>query len=121
MLSSRPLELGFESTGGQIFPVFSLASFFCCKIHTFFFRLSDLVICRFLVRSDSVRTAEAVVIMCPFTALPHVLLYSSTINNILPIAAGQSDELFRAFLCRFRAIVCSFCSVLGLVSGLMGS
>ena len=42
-----------------------------------------MVICGgVLVSSDSVRTAAPVVIIYLFATVPHVLLYSSTINNV---------------------------------------
>ena len=58
----------------------------------------DLAICGFLVWSDYVPTAAAVVIMCPFTAEPHVLLYGSTINNVLFTAVGRQLREFEPSL-----------------------
>ena len=110
MLASGPVELGFESTWGRVLAsLFSLCLFFAyTKIHTFFFRFIDLVICGFIVWCGYVRTAAAVVIMYRFTAVPHVL-YSSTINKVLIKYCLQQyrtpDERVRALSCLF---LCSF-------------
>ena len=99
MLASGPVQQGFESTWSRVLPFFSFASFLpYTKTHTFFFRFSDLMICGFLVRSDSVRTAAAVVILYPFTAEPHVLRYGSAINNVLFTAVGRQMSGFEPYL-----------------------
>ena len=78
--------------------MFSIASFLVILNPIRFFRFSDLVICGFFVWSDSVRTAAAVVIIYRFTAVPHVLLYSSTINNVLFTAVGRQMSGFEPSL-----------------------
>ena len=109
VFSSGLVELGFESTWGRVLAFFSFCIFFAyTKIRTIFFCFSDLVICGFLVWSDSVRTAAAVAIMYRFTAavaimyrftsVPHVLLYSSTINNVLFTAVGRQTSRFEPSL-----------------------
>ena len=99
MLSFRPIELGFESTWGQVLASFflSFASFLPLPKSILFSRCSDLVICGFFVWSDSVRTATAVVIMYLFTAGAHALLYGSTIN-VRFTAVGRQMNGFEPFL-----------------------
>ena len=67
------------------------------KTHTIFFCFSDLVICGFLVWSDSVRIAESVVIVYRFTAVPQV-------NDVLFTAVGRQMSGFEPSLPCF----CSF-------------
>ena len=108
MLASGPVQQGFESTWSRVLPFFSFASFLpYTKTHTFFFRFSDLMICGFLVRSDSVRTAAAVVTMYRFTAVPHVLYSSTNIHNVLFTAVGRQMSGFEPCLpcfCAFSAL-----------------
>ena len=65
----------------------------------------------FLVWSDSVRNAAAVVLMYRFTAVAHVLLYSSTTrysgvynNNVRFTAVGRLTSGFEPSLCVFFRI-----------------
>ena len=51
----------------------------------------------------------AVVIMYPFTAVPHVLLYSSTIDNVLFTAVGRQMSGFEPSLRCFCAFFSLFC------------
>ena len=102
MLASGPVEQGFESTWSFFF---SFAFFLPILKPIRFFRFSVLVICSFLLWSDSVRTAAAVVIMYRFTGVPHVL-YNSTIRNVLVTAVDArragSSPLFPAFVFLFH-------------------
>ena len=96
MLASGPVKQGFDSTWGRILAFFSFASVLPILKPIRFFRFSDLVICGFLVWSDSVRTAVTVVIMYRFRAVPHVL-YSSTTNNVLFTAGMWITADFRLY------------------------
>ena len=108
MLASGPVEQaqGFESTWGRVLAFFFLRLFFAyTKIYTIFFRFSDLVICGFLVWSDSVCIAH-------FYTVPHVLLYISAINSVLFTAVGRQISGFepslRCFCAFCRFVLCSF-------------
>ena len=124
MLASGPVELGFESTWGRVLAsLFSLCLFFAyTKIHTFFFRFIDLVICGFIVWCGYVRTAAAVVIMYRFSAVPHVLYSSSsTIDNVLFTEVGRQMSGFEPSLPCFCVRIFPFFSFFfWWVSGLMG-
>ena len=100
MLASGPVEKGFESTWGRVLVFFLYQNPYTVYI---FFRFSDLVVCGFLVRSDFVRIAATVVITYRFTAVPDVLLYSSTINNVLFTAVGRQVSGFEPSLPCFCA------------------
>ena len=109
MLSSGPVKQGFESTWGRVLALFCLCLLFAYKKKPILFFFVS-VICVFLVWSDSVRTAAAVVIMYHLTAVPHVLMCRSIFHNVLFTAIERQIALsgfdpsipcFRVFFCFF--------------------
>ena len=73
------------------------------------FRFNDLVNSGFLAWSDYVRILLAVVIMCRFAAVLHVLLYRSIDTNVLFTAVGCQMSEFEPSLACFFSIFSDFC------------
>ena len=119
MLASGPVEQGFEFTWGRVLALFFPCSFFPILKPIRFFRFSDVVICCFLVWSDSVRTAAAVVIMYRFKAVPHVV-YSNAINNVLVNTAVYSSRTPDERVRTLSSLFLCFCVLLFLIVFLGG-
>ena len=94
VLASGPVKQGFECTRGRVLVFFSLLIFAHTKTHTFFSFQWYVDVCLYALNSSGNNV--------PFYSSPHVLLYSSTINNVLFTAVGRQMSGFEpSLLCFF--------------------